>query len=149
MRKLVTFVFAVAVAIAANNALAGITEEPQAKQNPTVEGQAQPKQAQEKQTQKQTETKTAAKDPNFRFRNGQWFYHFPQTGAWKVWDGKQWNDVPTDQTRTFSFEQPAATEFNTNYSNTYRGYSDYSYPSNRIIGSYGFRGAGSKIEGRY
>lgn len=134
MRTIVAIAFALAAALLMNNSLAA---EPQVKQ------------AQEKPAQ----AKTAAKDTNYRFHNGQWFYWMPQSKRWKVWDGHQWNDFQSVQTRTFSYEAPAAAQFDSAYRGTYQTfggtYSNYPYTNNRIIGSYGFRGAGSKAEGRY
>jgi len=142
MRIFVAIAFTAAAAFVANVSLAGAAEEPQAKGTQAKQAEKQP-----------VQNKTAAKDSNYRFHNGQWFYWIPQTKSWKVWDGQKWNDFQSSQTRTFSYDDPADTQFDTGYGGTYqtfgRSYSDYPYTNNRIIGSYGFRGAGSKAEGRY
>ena len=144
MRKFMAIAFVAAAAFVMNVSLASAAEEPQAKG------------AQAKQAEKQpAQSKTAAKDSNYRFHNGQWFYWMPQTKSWKVWNGQKWNDFQGSQTRTFSYEDPADTQFDSGYSRTYStfGRSDdfgYSgYPNNRVLGSFGFRGAGSKADGRY
>ncbi len=142
MRKLMAIAFVAAAAVLMNMSLAGAADKPQATE------------AQAKQDAKQpAQSKTAATDSNYRFHNGQWFYWMPQTRSWKVWNGQQWNDFQGSQTRTFSYEDPADTQFDTGYGGTYqtfgRSYSGYPYTNNRIIGSFGFRGAGSKAEGRY
>jgi len=134
--------FVAAAAFLMNLSLAGATEEPQTHEAQVTPAEKQPDQS-----------KTAATDSNYRFHNGQWFYWMPQTKSWKVWNGQKWNDFQSSQTRTFSYEDPADTQFDTGYSGTYqtygRSYSGYPYTNNRIIGSFGFRGAGSKAEGRY
>jgi hypothetical protein len=97
-----------------------------------------------------------AADSNYRHFNGQWWYWWPQTKSWKVWNGNSWvNYQPgqATQIRTQALDGSAAVP---TYSNTYApSYRQYyggfpdSVSNTRILNSYGFRSAGSKIEGRY
>ena len=95
----------------------------------------------------------AAKDPNYRFHNGQWWYWMPQQKNWKVWNGNQWNDYRPGATRSFSYVDDGAAQATGNYyAPSYRqGFARFpdSVSNNQIMGSYGFRSAGSKSEGRY
>jgi hypothetical protein len=100
--------------------------------------------------QNKQETK-AAKDANYRYHNGQWWYWMPQQKNWKVWDGSQWNDYRPGATRSFSYADDSAAATGSNapsYRQGFAGFPD-SVRNNQITGSYGFRSAGSKAEGRY
>ncbi len=98
--------------------------------------------------------KQAAKDPNYRYYNGQWWYWMPQQKNWKVWDGNQWNDYVAGQAnRSFSYTEGSDTE------NVGAGVTQMfgaplrrvpnSVRNRQIIGSYGFHSAGSKAMGNY
>lgn len=142
MRKCVAIAFVAVAAIVMNLSLASAAKEPQQKSTQAKQAEQQP-----------VQSKTAAKDSNYRFHNGQWFYWMPQTKSWKVWNGQKWHDFQSSQTRTFSYEDPADTQLDSGFGGTYSTFgssnSGYPYTNNRIIGSFGFRGAGSKAEGRY
>ena len=94
-----------------------------------------------------------AKDPNYRYHNGQWWYWMPQQKNWKVWNGTQWSNYQPAAGRSFSYADDSAAQATGNYyAPSYRqgfaGFPD-SVSNSQIIGSYGFRSAGSKAEGRY
>jgi hypothetical protein len=96
----------------------------------------------------------AAKDANYRYHNGQWWYWMPQQKNWKVWDGSQWNDYRPGATRSFSYADDATVRSAENATDQMFGRPLTSTPSsvstnNQIIGSFGFRGAGSKVLGNY
>ncbi len=96
----------------------------------------------------------SAKDPNYRYHNGQWWYWMPQQKNWKVWDGSQWNDYRPGTTRSFSYADDAAVGPAVSATDQVFGRPLTSVPrsvstNNQIIGSYGFRGAGSKVLGNY
>lgn len=108
-----------------------------------------------------TTAEHAAQNSNYRFHNGRWWYWWPQTKSWKIWNGNAWIDyhpaqsqpAVTAQTRTFSYgEDDAAQTFSNTYAPVYRqnfaGFPD-SVSNRQILGSYGFRSAGSKADGRY
>ncbi len=95
-------------------------------------------------------------DSNFRFHNGQWWYWMPQQQNWKVWNGSQWNDYQPGQpsrTRGYSYADDGSSEgnaadwrlFGRPLTNVPANVSS----NNQIIGSFGFRGAGSKVLGNY
>jgi hypothetical protein len=94
----------------------------------------------------QAQADATTKDPNYRRFNGQWWYWMPQSKSWKVWDGQKWNDFQSGQ-RSFSYQEPATAGEVQNYYNG--SYSSDPYLRNRIIGSWGFRGAGLKAKGQY
>jgi hypothetical protein len=109
-----------------------------------------------------------AQSSNYRFHNGQWWYWWPATKSWKIWNGSAWLDYrpgqsklaqsqanPSQgtQTRTFSYDEggtvPAASDaVAPSYRQNFAGFPD-SGGTSPILGSYGFRSAGSKAEGRY
>ncbi len=98
-------------------------------------------------------TKTADKDPNFRFHNGQWWYWMSGSQSWKVWDGTRWTDYQPGQRRVFSYQEPAS---DSSSNPTFRMFGrpltsvpDSVSTNNQIIGSFGFRGAASKALGKY
>jgi hypothetical protein len=86
----------------------------------------------------------ASKDPNFRWHNGQWWYWVPAEKNWLVWNGSQWTPfVAGRAVRSYSYapSNAAGAQFYTTYPD--------SVSNQRIIGSYGFRSAGSKPLGNY
>lgn len=122
-------------------------EEPQA-----AKAQAAP-QAQAEHEQHPAATTHAAADSNYRRFNGQWWYWLPQSKSWKIWNGNSWIDYQPGQTRTLSYDDGAAAQtYSNSYSPTYRqNFSGFpnSVSNTQIMGSYGFRSAGSKADGRY
>lgn len=119
---------------------------------------AKQSQAQQSQTTQATQDH-AAKDPNYRWHNGQWWYWMPQQKHWMVWNGSQW--IPStaraaqgNANRRFSYQEQAAPT-TTYYGGYYRqgrwdAPADASVSNNNMINnSYGFRGAGSKAAGKY
>jgi hypothetical protein len=98
-----------------------------------------------------TKTAQATKDPNYRWYNGQWWYWIAKDKNWLVWNGSQWTKFDAAQAnrgvRSFSYQEEA-TE-NPAYYAPY-GNAPYTVSNNdRIIPSYGFRSAGSKVLGNY
>jgi len=96
---------------------------------------------------------TQAKDPNYRYYNSQWWYWMPQTRHWKVWNGTAWNDYTPGARRSFSYaeDDAVATPSNVAPRATYQNYGGFpnSVRNSQIMGSYGFRSAGSKSSGNY
>lgn len=110
---------------------------------------------------KATKATQAAKDPNYRWHNGQWWYWMPRNKNWVVWTGDAW--VPSQQARanrgavrSFSYDEQGTQGganygegtqrmFGTPLTNVPRSVSN----NDQIIGSYGFRRAGSKLIGNY
>jgi hypothetical protein len=100
-------------------------------------------------------TQQAAKDPNYRWHNGQWWYWMPKQKNWMVWNGSNWTPYATARStdgsvRSYSYQgeanQNGAVQrlFGTPLTNV-----PNNVTNNQIIGSYGFRSAGSKALGRY
>jgi ABC-type sugar transport system substrate-binding protein len=96
----------------------------------------------------------ATKDTNYRWYNGQWWYWMAKGKNWVVWTGDKWVPFNSAQAnrgamRSFSYQQQD------NQEGTQRmfGRPLSSIPNNvqntQIIGSYGFRSAGSKALGNY
>ena len=105
---------------------------------------------------KKTKAVQSAQDPNFRFHNGQWWYWMPQQQNWKVWNGSEWNHYQPGQSfraRSYSYADDGSSEdnaadwqlFGRPLSNVPANVSS----NNQIIGSFGIRGAGSKVLGNY
>jgi hypothetical protein len=139
-----------ALIVAASLVSAAIAAEPQAAKS------ADAAKANAAAPQAATPQAKVAADSNYRHFNGQWWYWWPRTKSWKVWNGNSWvNYQPgqATQIRTQALDGSAATQ---TYSNTYApSYRQYyggfpdSVNNTRILNSYGFRSAGSKAEGRY
>lgn len=92
-----------------------------------------------------------AKDPNYRYHNGQWWYWMSQQKNWKVWNGSQWLDYQPAASRSFSYaDDSSAGTANARMFGTpiYGGFPE-SVSNREIIGSYGFRSAGSKAAGKH
>jgi hypothetical protein len=97
----------------------------------------------------------AAKDPNYRWYNGQWWYWIAKDKNWLVWNGSQWTKFDQARAnrgvRSFSYQEGnqggygTSQMFGTPLSGD--GFPDMS--NTQIIGSYGFRSAGSKALGHY
>lgn len=87
-------------------------------------------------------------DPNFRWHNGKWWYWMADRAGWLVWDGNQWQtpeSMPRRAARSFSYQQDDSFG-----SGSFRaGATRSPQKSGRITGSFGHRGAGSKITGSY
>ena len=107
---------------------------------------------------KQTKSSQAAKDPNYRYYNGQWLYWMPKQQNWKVWNGSEWTDYQPTQsyrTRAYSYDNENAgpTEGNEAvwrlFGRPLTTVPDSVGSNSQIIGSYGFRRAGSKMVGNY
>ncbi len=102
---------------------------------------------------KDNKTTQAAKDPNYRYYNGQWWYWMPQQKNWKVWNGNAWIDYQPGVTRSFSYTDGNVAEGNSATARMFGtpivGGFPNSVRNRQIIGSYGFRSAGSKINGNY
>lgn len=120
-------------------------------------------QAGETKDTKSQQTTKAAKDPNYRWHNGQWWYWMPKQKNWMVWTGDAW--LPQEQARkqgavrSFSYDEQ---DGQANQGGTYYGEGIqrmFGTPlsrvpnsvsnNNQIIGSYGFRRAGAKMIGNY
>ena len=100
----------------------------------------------------------AAQDTNYRHFKGQWWYWWPQTKSWKIWTGSAWVDYqpgqpqPT-QRRAFSYDRVNAAQapsysYAPSYRQNFTGFPN-SVRNTQIMGSFGFRSAGSKSDGNY
>jgi hypothetical protein len=152
MSKLLYLAAAVAVAVVLGGQFAR-ADEPQ---------QAPAKQSHAQSATTQAAQDHAAKDPNYRWHNGQWWYWMPQQKHWMVWNGSQWipstaRNANRSTNRSFSYQEDAApaTTYSGGYYGGYRSGrwdapADASVSNNDMINnSYGFRGAASKAIGKY
>jgi hypothetical protein len=102
---------------------------------------------------KGTKAAQAAKDPNYRWFNGQWWYWMAKDKNWRVWNGSQWTKYDQAQAnrggvRSFSYQangdQGVQRMFGTPLTSV-----PGTVANTQIIGSYGFHSAGSKAMGNY
>jgi hypothetical protein len=96
----------------------------------------------------------ATKDPNYRWYNGQWWYWMPQQKHWMVWNGSQWTRYDQAQAnrggvRSFSYQEGGDQGGAYYGGGVQRMFGTPRSSNNQIIGSYGIRGAGSKVIGNY
>jgi hypothetical protein len=96
-------------------------------------------------------TDHAAKDPNYRWHNGQWWYWMPARGGWLMWNGSQWQPAASARTggatRAYSYQPGSSADaalFGPGYS---AGPQDVG--NRQVLPSYGLRSAGSKVSGNY
>jgi hypothetical protein len=104
-------------------------------------------------TRSTDEAKAApAKDPNYRFFNGQWWYWMPAQKNWMVWTGDKWvpfrRQASRGAVRSFSYDDQAQFSGQRVYGTPFTSMPD-TVANQRIIGSYGFHSAGSKAMGNY
>jgi len=101
-----------------------------------------------------SQARQTAKDPNYRFHNGQWWYWMPAQKNWKVWNGTSWTDFQGGQ-RSYSYTegQPLTENVGQGVTRMFgaplQRVPDNVSETGQIIGSYGFRRAGSKMTGNY
>lgn len=108
---------------------------------------------------KDSKVTKAAKNPNYRWHNGQWWYWMSKQKNWVVWNGSQWQPYQQAQAnrgavRSFSY-QAEGQAGNTYSQGVQRRFGmplstvPDSVANGPIIGSYGFHSAGSKALGNY
>jgi hypothetical protein len=95
---------------------------------------------------------TQAKDPNYRFYNGQWWYWIARDKNWMVWTGDKWAPYQPQANRgavrSFSYAEGGASATDQMFGTPVTGFPN-SVANTQILGSYGFRSAGSKAMGNY